>query len=427
MKLRDLASGIVLGTAMAAGLAASQATTPSTPSACLEATRTFQKARMKEAGLPMTSEKFQSVQKEKVEFARGCIAKLNVEAIPAADLPALADLYVEAGQAELALSTAAGAVKAAGSDPAARAHALLAATRIVMRQPKSDARNSLAEKYVADLAALPAPFAREKVEGHGLLNAYYRGDDIDAGIIEHSTKIIQLGKQLTPEQRQPLGRTLVAAYVNLAEALAGQERTPEALDVLRRAPSELAGVPDVAATVKPTLDRYLLVGTPGPAITAPRWLNVTPEGGKVEMPGQVTWLQFTAHWCGPCRESYPGVARLHERFGKRGFRVVMSTQLYGRFGNEPNVPAERELALIRDYFPAHGVTFPVAVEDYIPPNYQATTPDWPGANEAKYRVGAIPQIQILDKKGVVRLIMVGYDEANEPRLAGLIERLLGEK
>jgi len=183
----------------------------------------------------------------------------------------------------------------------------------------------------------------------------------------------------------------------------------------------------VAATAKPTLDRYLLVGTPGAAISAPRWLNSTPPGNRIEMAGQVTWLQFTAHWCGPCRESYPGVARLHQRFGNKGFRVVMSTQLYGRFGNEPNVPAERELALIRDYFPEHGVTFPVAVEDYIPPNYQATTPDWPGANEAKYRVGAIPQIQILDKKGNIRLIMVGYDETNEQRLAGLIERLLAEK
>ena len=224
----------------------------------------------------------------------------------------------------IAPSTAAKAVRVAGSEPSAQARALLAATRIVMRQPKSEARNSLAEKDADDLAALPAAFSREKIEAHGLLNGYYRGDDIDAGIIKHSTRIMELNKQLTSEQRAPLARTLVAAYVNLAEALAGQERTPEALEVLRRAPSELSGVSGVEATVKPTLDRYLLVGTPGAAISAPRWLNATPPGSRIEMPGQVTWREFTAHWCGPCRESYPGVVRLHQRFGAKGFRVVMS-------------------------------------------------------------------------------------------------------
>jgi thiol-disulfide isomerase/thioredoxin len=424
MKLKASAAVVIavaLGTGI--GLGARQSGSPaSTPSACLEATREFQKARLKEAGLPMTSEKYQAVQKERMDFAGACVARLDVQTIPPAELSALADLYVEAGRFDLASSTAARAVEAAGREPAARARALLAATRIVMRQPKSEARNALAEKHVGEMAALPDAFTREKIEAHGLLNGYYRADDIDAGIIEHSTRMIELNRQLDPEARQALARTLIAAYENLAEALAGQERTADALDVLRRAPSELAGVADVAAAVKPTLDRYLLVGTPGAAITAPRWLNATPEGGAIEMPGQVTWLQFTAHWCGPCRESYPGVARLHQRFGDKGFRVVMATQLYGFFESRRPLGADEELAAIRDYFPKHAIPFPVAVE-----NAQAAGSQGRGANETNYRVGGIPQIQILDKKGVVRLIMVGYDEANEPRLAALVERLLAER
>ena len=428
MKPRTWAVLGMVALSAASEVGAGQAAAPAaTPAACLEATREFQKARMKEAGLPMTAEKYQAVQKEKVDFARACAAKLSLEGLAAEQLTALADLYLEGGQPDLASKTVAQSVLAASTEPGARARALLAAARVTMRQPKSDARNNLAERYVRDLDALPDAFASRKIEGHGLLNSYYRGDDIDAGIIEHSTGIIELNKLLTPGERAPLARTLTDAYVNLAEALAGQERTPEALDVLRRAASELAGVPDVAATVKPAMDRYLLVGTRGAAVTAPRWLNATPAEGKIDMPGQVTWLQFTAHWCGPCRESYPAVVRLHERFGAKGFRVVMSTQLYGRFGSEANVPAERELASIREYFPEHGITFPVAVEDYIQPESYPAAPDWPGANEAKYRVGAIPQVQVLDRKGVIRLIMVGYDEANEQRLAALIERLLAEK
>ena len=41
-------------------------------------------------------------------------------------------------------------------------------------------------------------------------------------------------------------------------------------------------------------------------------------------------------------------------------------------------------------------------------------------------MGGIPQIQLIDKQGRIRLIMVGFDEANEAKMAALIERLLKE-
>ena len=48
-------------------------------------------------------------------------------------------------------------------------------------------------------------------------------------------------------------------------------------------------------------------------------------------------------------------------------------------------------------------------------------------SDEAYRVGGIPQIMLVDKKGTIRLIMVGYDDANEPKLAKMIEDLLKEK
>lgn len=115
----------------------------------------------------------------------------------------------------------------------------------------------------------------------------------------------------------------------------------------------LAGIDDAAAQLKPVLDRYQLVGQPASPIAAPHWLNADPSGGKLDMKGAVTWLQFTAHWCGPCRESYPGVVRLHQRFAGKGFRVVMATQLYGRFEAESDLSPERELAKDREIGRAH--------------------------------------------------------------------------
>ena len=44
----------------------------------------------------------------------------------------------------------------------------------------------------------------------------------------------------------------------------------------------------------------------------------------------------------------------------------------------------------------------------------------PRSNDAAYKVGGIPQIHIIDKKGVIRLIMVGYDDVNEASMSALI-------
>jgi hypothetical protein len=50
----------------------------------------------------------------------------------------------------------------------------------------------------------------------------------------------------------------------------------------------------------------------------------------------------------------------------------------------------------------------------------------PNPNDKNYEVGGIPQINIIDRQGRIRLIMVGYDDANEAQLAKLIESLLKE-
>ena len=148
------------------------------------------------------------------------------------------------------------------------------------------------------------------------------------------------------------------------------------------------------------------------------------------MTGAVTLLEFTAHWCGPCKESYPGVKRLLAKYGPQGFRVVLATELYGYFGTERPLTPEAEFERDREYFAHEGLTVPVAVADPRQCRCEAPTATSPRSrspNDAAYEVGGIPQIHIIDKQGRIRLIMVGYDDANETSLAKLIEQLLKEK
>jgi thiol-disulfide isomerase/thioredoxin len=215
---------------------------------------------------------------------------------------------------------------------------------------------------------------------------------------------------------------MVSSQVDMAEALAGQGMNDEALALLRKTQAEWGDVPRATESyLAPAIARYSLVGTAAPPITAPQWLNA-PEGTKnLAMDGAVTLLEFTAHWCGPCRESYPGVNRLRQQYGPKGFRVVMVTRYWGYFGQERPLTPEEELKRDVGYFQGHQLDVPVAVGD------QVTASSGRDVNDLNYKVGGIPQIHLIDKKGKIRLIMVGYDEANEPKLAAFIARLVDEK
>jgi thiol-disulfide isomerase/thioredoxin len=241
-------------------------------------------------------------------------------------------------------------------------------------------------------------------------------------------------KTFTPEQRKRMGSSLVQSQDNAAEALAGQGMNDEALALLRRTAEEWkADVPRVDEMIRPSIERYSLVGTPAAAIRAAHWLNA-PDGTK-EMPmtGAVTLLEFTAHWCGPCRESYPGVNRLRQQFGSKGFRVVMATRYYGYFSKdgktERDLSNEEELKRDETYFAEYKLDVPVAISDQISVKVidgKVTYVPAADPNDTAYKVSGIPQIHLIDKRGRIRLIMIGYDDANEPKLAEFVAKLLVE-
>lgn len=353
-------------------------------------------------------------------MAKECASRLNTESIVGKDFLTLADLYTQAGDPANVKATIDRALAARTTAPADRAAILVYAVRSGSKAPGSVKANARLEQHVAELDASPAASLDQKLDAHVQMNSWYRYDDVDEGIIKHSTWIIDTGKKLTPEMRKKYGSALVGAHINLAQAWAGQGMNDKALALLRSAKRDLADIPNVAGEVDPEIDRLLLVGTPGADITAPRWLNGPQGKTDLAMPGNVTLLEFSAHWCTPCAESYPGVNRLRQKYGSRGFRVVLATQLYGYFQAEQNLDAQTEFERDRKYFAEHGMNVPVAVADR--PSPASSDP-----NSDHYKVGGIPQIHLVDKHGRIRLVMVGYDDANEPKLAKMIDDMLKER
>ena len=421
------------GQAVAPGAIAVPAMNCTTPAECVKEIRDYAAKRRQEilppgaAATPATSKQLQQVRQESLAMAKQAAARFDVKTIAEKELAGLADLCMEASQPDMAKAAIERALPLKNLAPADRAATLATAITVTLREPKGDARNARLEKMVDELDALPDTFIERKFAAHISLNGYYRGDDIDAGIIKHSTWIIDHVKRATPAQRKTYGSSATAAYVNMAEAWAGQGMNDKALDLLRRAPKELSDIPEVETRVADVRARYELVGTDAAPVTAPRWLNAPSDAKSMPMTGKVTLLQFTAHWCGPCRESYPGINRLRQRFEARGFRVVMVTQLYGYFASERNLSPEAELERDRSYFAEHHLDVPVAVGDQVRAEMQNGKIVYlpgPDPNDTAYKVGGIPQIHLIDRQGKIRNIMVGYDDANEEKLAKMIEALL---
>lgn len=399
---------------------------PTTPAACVKWVQDQHLARQRAAG-PLTAEILARLTAERTASAKACAAQFDPARASGPDVVPLVQLLVSAGEIDLAKTTLARALAQKGLPEADRAAVLFEAVNAGLREPKSAERNARLEEYVAALDGLSDAVFTQKLDAHARMNSYYRADDIDAGIIKHSTWIIAAVNAQPPDRRARLAGVTISAHENLAEAWAGQGKTGEAIALLERGLREW---PEASpGRLKSTLDRYHLVGTEAAAITAPRWLN-TPAGTKdLSMKGHVTLLEFTAHWCGPCKESYPGLKRLLARYGPQGFRIVLATQLYGYFGSDRGLAPDAEIDRDREYFKKEGLDVPIAIADKAVPmvrNADGTyTPSDP--NDARYKVGGIPQIHLIDRQGRIRLIMVGYDEANEGRLARLIEQYLRER
>jgi len=428
MIVTSLLLAAVLAQTPAAQPVTQPAAQPTTAGGCVKAARDFAIAQQR-AVTRLTAEIVRKIEADKVVMAQKCAAQFSVASLAETELPSLIALYGEAAQPDLAKAALTRALASKTMPIKSRADVLAQAISTGLLEPKSPERNARLERYIDDLDRLQGDLLDIKVSAHARMNGFYRGDDIDDGIIKHSTWLIEQAKTFTPEQRTKHGSTVVIAHINMAEAVAGRGDNARAQALLKAAKTGWTDVPNVGRMVDPVMARYALVGTAAAPITAPRWLNA-PANTTISMPGAVTLLEFTAHWCGPCRESYPGVKRLLAKYGSRGFRVVLATELYGYFGTERPLTPEAEFERDREYWAHEGLNVPVAVGNQPPPavrgadgNYTYTK----DPNSAAYEVGGIPQIQIIDKQGRIRLIMVGYDDANEASLSKLIESLLKER
>jgi cytochrome c biogenesis protein CcmG/thiol:disulfide interchange protein DsbE len=143
--------------------------------------------------------------------------------------------------------------------------------------------------------------------------------------------------------------------------------------------------------------KHELLSNPGPDFAGDS-VNGKGKVALASLKGKVVIVDFWATWCQPCKKSFPKLEELRVKYGASGFEVV-------------GVSEDDEGNGVGDFGAANGAKFALLWDK-----------DKSIAN--KWHPPTMPSTFIVDKKGVVRFVHMGYHDGEEKEIEAELKTLL---
>lgn len=168
---------------------------------------------------------------------------------------------------------------------------------------------------------------------------------------------------------------------------------------------------EVVRSLKKRKKHYEVLGSVAPELEkVDQWFSGSPQT-LVSMRGKVIMLDFWATWCGPCLAQMPTLARFYEDYKKDGLEILGMTRYYGAQSGF-SVDTESELEFLKKFKAEKNLPYDFVVGKDL-------------TNQIKYGATSIPTAVLIDRKGIIRYVESGSNDAEE--IEAMIVKLLAEK
>lgn len=144
--------------------------------------------------------------------------------------------------------------------------------------------------------------------------------------------------------------------------------------------------------------------SPREGFSAPDFTLERRGGGQTtlsELRGAVVVLNLWASWCPPCRAEMPALQAVHDEYADQGLVVLGLNTLF-----------QDGLGAAEAFISEFGLTFPMVFDES-------------GAVSQRYQLRAMPTTFFIDRRGVIRAVVVG-GPMSEALLRAQVDELLAE-